>query len=66
MNSPTVPHIFESPMKADPAEVPSVPIYDYVYGKLCAKGMQASTDPWVVSENLHLFHLNVETYEMKK
>jgi hypothetical protein len=49
--SPTVPHIFESPIKADPAEVPNVPIYDYMYEKLSAKGMHTSTDPWVVSEN---------------
>jgi hypothetical protein len=49
MNSPTVPHIFESPIKADPAEVPNVPIYDYMYQKLSAKGMHKSTDPWVVS-----------------
>lgn len=48
----TVPHIFESPIKADPAEVPDVPIYDYMYKKLCAKGMHTSTDPWVVSEIL--------------
>ncbi|CAB3361722.1 Hypothetical predicted protein [Cloeon dipterum] len=43
-----VERIFESQRKANPNEVPNVPIYDYIYKKLCNTNMQSSTKPWVI------------------
>ncbi|XP_059469212.1 luciferin 4-monooxygenase-like [Neocloeon triangulifer] len=41
-------YIFESSYKAKVSDVPNELIFDYVYKRLCAAGMEKSTKPWVI------------------